>query len=610
MSKHVYLSTSFWALSEQDQKKVTAFADGASKHDLDTRTFYLNRTQCAAVIGEDVGLLNHFNVLSPVFGVLGKPQKETIEQALLLIYYRLSTQYELDRLECMSHKLAETALQIRLCTNLINQLRLTSIEPKISQPLLKAIASSGGYIEYLGLKLLVPVLLESVDTIASRHQSATDFISFINERRLYWVWAGSSVSILLSAFPDYLSDSTHATDALGGMGLVGGSLSWMLYFMRAGFGWYGLIRHTLFPTEEERALNLTLSERFWVQWEMRKYQILNDTIWGICNFACFFVLVGTGLLGNIGNGLTAGLLLMDAILTLMRLHEEESAYFSRKKLFEEEMRRLEEKMAWSKTMNNSKMVDYQLAYDALKWKAAQAKLEWQYKLFQTSLDLLYASLLLISFGILLASVLLMPHVALMVAVGATISCFTLNLMYNTGTMAVGVSKCKAIKNESETFLLNKLKTFKALFTECASLDDATLRQETQGKLKLSYLEMRSLISETSYQEKMIVHQRNHLMVSTIRDVLIPAVFITSLVFLPLGVGVPLLVLSLTFAFGLYAFSQSTMPKKEPHVAVFPEVEYAAFIAKVSSSPLETLVLDLKPKPDERDPGIQSNYVYN
>lgn len=609
MSKNIYLASSFWALNREEQENLRAFADRADKSKLDIRAFSLARTSCAAVIGDVTSSLERLKVISPVFSCLNDAQKEDIVGELLLAYYQLSTQYELDRIERLSHKLPETAAKIRLCAQLLNKIRLTLIEPSMSLELMEAIASSEGCTQYLGIKLLVPALLESVDTMASRRQSATDFISFINERRLYWVWAGSTVATLLNIFPDYLVNPSNATATLGWTSLVGGSLSWILYFMRGGFAWCGLIEHVFFPTKEERLLGLTSQERFWIQWEMRKYQILNDTIWGICNCACFFVLVGSGLLGNLGNAFTASLLLMDAVLTVWRMYEEEAQHAERMRHFEKDLGALQAQIAWAQKTGQS-TTKYQMAYEETKLRANRAKLDWQYKKASTAMDLLYATCLLAAFTVICLSVLFMPHVALVLAVVGTLMCFSLNLIYNISAMSANVSKAKDIRQQTDDALLKELAEFKELFAQYSAMKTDIERKPMEGQLKMYYLKMRALEAESSYQQKMITHERNHLIVSTIRDILIPPMFIVSLTLLPLGFGVPLLIVSLMLAFGLYWYSQKTMPKKSEPALSFPEASYQKFAAEVATQSPQALKLLLMPEEKPENPGIQPKYVYN
>ncbi len=609
MSKNIYLASSFWDLSTEEQSRLREFADHTDKSKLDIRGFSLARVPCAAVIDDVSSSLERLKSISSVFSCLSDDQKEEIIGELLLAYYQLSTQYELDRIERISHKLPETAAKIRLCAQLLNKIRLTLIEPKMSLALIEAIASSEKCTQYLGVKLLVPALLESVDTMASRRQSATDFISFINERRLYWVWAGSTVATLLNIFPDYLINPSNATAALSWTSLVGGSLSWILYFMRGGFAWCGLIEHVFFPTKEERLLGLTWQERFWIQWEMRKYQILNDTIWGVCNCACFFVLVGSGLLGNMGNAFTASLLLMDALLTVWRMYEEETQHAERMQHFEKDIECLQAQIAWAQKTGQS-TTKLQMAYEETKLRANRAKLDWQYKKTSTAMDLLYSTCLLAGFTVICLSVLFMPHVALVLAVVGTLLCFTLNLIYNVSSMSMNVSKAKDIRQQTDEALLKELADFKKLFTRYSAMKSDAERKPIEGQLKIYYLKMRALDAESLYQRKMITHERNHLIVSTVRDILIPPMFIVSLTLLPLGFGIPLLVVSLMLAFGLYWYSQKTMPKKSEPDMSFPEASYQKFTQEVLIHSPQELKLLLTPEEKPENPGIQSKYVYN
>lgn len=611
MPKNIYLVSSFWGLGSEEQKKLRAFENSESPRidHQDKCDFYLNRVLYSAVIGEADLTLRRLQTISPAFGVLSAEQRGGIEAQLLLIYYQLSSQYEMDRVDRSSHQLPETAEKIWLCAALLNKLRLSACEPKMNQELLECVASSGQYTRYLGVKLLVPVLLESVDTIASGKKSATDFISFINERRLYWVWAGSTVSLVLSVFPDYLCDTSRASGALGWTSFVGGALSWILYFMRAGLSWSALIEHVFLPTKEELELGLTWRQRFGVHWEARKYQILNDTIWGMCNFACFFVLVGSGLLGNIGNALTASLLLMDTILTVSRMYEENALREARVKAFEHELASLKNQIEQARRGNQS-TVQYEMAYEEIQSRYLRSELEWRYKKTSTAMDLLYAICLLSAFTLLCVSVLFMPYTALVIAVAGTLMCFAFNLIYSTASMSVNVSKMQDLRADTDESLSKKLAEFQEHLKQYEQLTDERQRQSLGGLLKVSYLEMRALQAESVHQSKMITHQHRHLIVSTIRDVFIPPLFITAFVFLPMGIGVPVLVLFLALAVGLYWYSEKTIPQKVSSPASFPEDEYRRFAENALKDSTENLCAQLTVQESVENSGIQPKYVYN
>jgi hypothetical protein len=609
MPKNTNLTSSFWALSEEEQTKVRYFSESGDSSKLDVRDFYLERASCIRVVEGAVSTVERCRTLSPAFDLMNSDQKTQIEGELLLAYYQLSTQYELDRIERTSYALPETAKKIRLCAELLNQLRLSAVQPKMDRELLCEMSCSGKYTQYLGVKLLVPVLLDSMDTIASRNKSATDFISFINERRLYWVWGGSTVSAILSVLPDDLAGISSARNTLGWTGFVGGSLSWILYFIRGSLAWCGLIEHTFFLSQEEQALGLTVQQRLFVQFEIRKYPILNDTLWGLCNCACFFVLVGSGLLGNLGNGLTALLLLMDASLTMWRMREESLAHHANLSRLRKDLAEIQQKALWAKKMGQSLDV-YDYASQELRLKLSQAELDWKYKKISTAIDLIYSVSLLTAFSLLCLSAVLMPYAPLVMMVACTIVCFSFNLIYNTSMMSLNVSKIRENRKVMDDSLLKELEHFKDLLESCSKRDENQGVDDLRLQLKLSYLKIKQWSVDSKHEEKMLGHQCRYLIVSTVRDMLIPSIFIVSFVFLPLGVGMPLLALSCVLAGALYWYSQKTMPQKDQPVTLFPEKEYKKFELNARTHTPQALLASLVGPKNAGESGIQSQYVYN
>jgi hypothetical protein len=524
--------------------------------------------------------------LAPGFSYLSDDQKNATEGQLLLMYYQLSGQYELERIERRGYKLDELAVQIKECARLINLLRLSNSRLKLEHSLLQEIAASEGYTLYLGLKLVVPALLEGIDAATSgRKKAVRDFISFINERRLYWVWGGSSVATILSLLPTYVADTSLATSVLGWTGLIGGSMSWILYFMRAGLVWSSLIEHTFefAMTDEERALGLTFQERWTTQWKMRKYRLMNDSIWGLCNIACFFVFTGSGYFGLLGNAFTAALLLMDAVLTAWRMYEEEADHQANILRYQNDIHTLEKQIRWAESMHegdSASIETLKLSLRDSKRRVVMTQLDWKYKKINTSLDLLYSTCLLSAFLLLCCSVVFSPPTALILAVVGVILCYSLNLLYAGATMTVNVSKAKKMQQLADEELQGQMALFIQLAkTRDASKGDLTKKSESvqlDSRMRILYLSLKELRAESEYQRQMVSHQRTRMIISIIRDVLIPPLFIFSLVFLPMGVGVPLLVLSLSLAIGLYYVLSKTQPKKDEVLKDFPEAAYRSF----------------------------------
>lgn len=605
MVKSIFMGSSFWALGKEDKTTIRHFAEGQNAPgELDVRSIYLNRALFAAVVSDAAQQLEHIGFLSAGFSYLSDAQKNALEDNLMLMYYQLSGQYELDRIERRGHKLVDRAEQIKECARLINLLRLSRAKFSLDNSLAEELAASGRYTQYLGLKLVVPALLEGIDAATSGQKKAVrDFIGFINERRLYWVWGGASVATILSLLPAYAADTSAASSVLGWTGLIGGSLSWILYFMRAGLVWSGLIAHTFdfALTKEERALGLTFKERWQTQWKMRKYRLLNDSIWGVCNLACFFVLVGSGFLGNLGNAFTAALLLMDAVLTVYRMYEEETEHQANLLRYDNDVKALEKQIQWAKSMHSEgrdSIETFQMSLQEVKRKIFKAELNWKYKKQSTAMDLLYSTCLLSAFLVLCCSVLFAPPLAPILAVAGIVLCFTFNLIYTAAGMMLSVSKSKQMKQVADDELQDQMALFVMLAQKHDSISsDVAQKEEYQrlgNQMRLLYLTLNELNAESRYQQKMISYQRIQAITTTIRDTLIPPLFIASLVFMPLGVGVPFLIISLTLAIGVYWLLSKSQPKKADVLKEFPEVSYHALCEKA----LHETPLELKASLDE------------
>lgn len=598
MVKNIFMGSSFWALSQDDKATIRQFAEGQHPSDtLDVRFIYLNRAIFSEVVGDAEQQLDKIGFLSVGFCYLSDAQKDELEANLMLIYYQLSARYELDRIERRGYKLADKALQIKECARLINLLRLSRTAHRLDHSLAQELAISARHTQYLGIKLVVPALLEGVDAATSgRKKSLRDFISFINERRLYWVWGGASIAAVLSLLPSYVADTSAATDVLGWTGMIGGSLSWILYFMRAGLVWSGLIAHTFdfALTKEERSLGFTFEERWQTQWKMRKYRLLNDSIWGTCNLACFLVLVGSGLLGNLGNAFTAALLLMDAILTAYRMYEEETEHQANMLRYDKEVRGLEKQIQWTESMRRGDLdaiETLRLSLKDVKHKIFKAELNWKYKKQSTTMDLIYSTCLLAAFVVLCCASLFSPPLAVIVGVAGIVLCFALNLIYTSAAMTLSVSKSQQMQQVADQELTEQM----GIFIMLAKKQDAISQDSTQkdeyilldNQMKLVYLTLNELHAESRHQQKMISHQRCKAIVTIIRDAFIPPLFMASLVFMPLGVGVPLLIISLTLAIGLYWLLSKSQPQKAVALNEFPEASYRALCEKsLHEAPLE------------------------
>jgi hypothetical protein len=600
MASNPLLSASFWALDTAAKANVRAYVDPqGTRLKFNLKDVYFQRSMLAIVVNDAEDRLEKINVAS--FAFLSAAQKDALEGDLFLIFYQLSAQYQLDAVEREGHLLSARAEQLKHCAALLNRLRLSRVCQEDTSLMCEQSVSEK-HTKYLGLRLIVPELLEHIDAIHSgRVESARQWMSFVNERRLYWVWGGGMIATLLAALPQYLAGLSTANSILGTISPITGSMSWLLYFARAGIVWSGLLAHTfeIFMSKEERDLGIPWHKRFQTQWGIRKYALLNDTIWGICNMACFFVLVGSGMAGYWGNAFTALLLLMDASLTVWRMAEEETEHNANMMRYQEDMDVLKKKIKIaerSSTKTDDDGVALENLREALfqvKLKAHRARLNWKYKQLNTAVDLVYAVSLLSAFCILCCfffpPTAVLPATALIFSIIGISMCFVFNLIYMSTTMSLSVSKSKEIRQATEDAFDERLDDFTRLACEYAAIptDDDVLhvehRKRLMSQLKQHYLTLKELRTDVNYQKASISHQRYQVIYSTVRDALIPPLFIATLVFMPMGIGIPILVAGLALAAGAYLLLAHYEPQKSK-LAIFHKDEFEQCYQKALHKP--------------------------
>jgi hypothetical protein len=138
-----------------------------------------------------------------------------------------------------------------------------------------------------------------------------------------------------------------------------------------------LIKHTFFPTDEERALSA--KARFYQELSLRHCQMLNDVVWGsinlLTNYSYFF-----HISAPVANGLTIGFLCFDAALLLYRHRLAEKEYLYKKAQYLGEKKNHEALMngvslSIEDMKNHQKhcnMLDEQLEELERHWKATSA----------------------------------------------------------------------------------------------------------------------------------------------------------------------------------------------------------------------------------------------
>jgi hypothetical protein len=176
---------------------------------------------------------------------------------------------------------------------------------------------------YLGLGIAAKLKELSQEIGKQPLRFLKEFFNKTNDQRMYIARSNGLINGVIATLPESFMQTSNAKAIMQTTNYSVGILSWLIYYVRLGLNLFLFAKHIipgawLEKDEEKRDWKVRFAE----QWQFKKFIILNDLIWGTINLACFFWLVGTGLLGQVGGALTAAFMLVDLALTVYRYHEE------------------------------------------------------------------------------------------------------------------------------------------------------------------------------------------------------------------------------------------------------------------------------------------------
>lgn len=540
--------------------------------------------------------LEHIN--PAIFPYLNVHQKQVIEQELLYAFYIFSAQYHLDEVEQKRQCLKERSEQIHTCASLINQLR-QSLRKETPESLLeKKIDQSEKHAKYLGLKagpeIAALMLRLTTETDAWEGAGKTEKIKTkmggLNVWRLYWVWGGSFTSLLISLLPDDFFKKQQAQSTLSTPAPFTGYLSWILYYARFGINLSLLLKHTIagpWMNVEEKKLfageKYPTWMRFKTQWDQRKFTLLNDSIWATANLACFFWLIGEGMMGYFGNIATTALLFMDTCISIWRYCEEDTQHQKDMVRYERDLKILRRNIR--ATSDEGERHRLQLELQTLTKAKKKCEFDWRYKTYGLQNDIVYAVGLMVAFavmcGVLCPPSVLLPATALLLGVIGVALCFTLSVIYAGVGAGIDMAKVRTSKVALQ-------KEGQALLKEFVGTKDEMVK-------KRLYLEMKQMVAETDEKAQQIRYQQRVLMRDMILKVMIPPLVFLSLVFMPLGVGLGVLAVG----FAIAVISHKMIEDEKPGKTALPKMDEVAFarFAKLKKPTLDDL--NSKPALDQK-----------
>lgn len=516
------------------------------------------------------------------FKYKNKIQLLALERELMNTFYLLYDECQLlapentlPELENNLPLLRERGTQLERCANLLYRLRNTPTPDegtsceKEHQANLDT--SPDKPVKYIGLTLIAPLIAETMLSFSS-DEALADIIkkmSAANLHRLNWVWGGGLDCAILEQIPAGMGHPERASQVFAAIAPFTGYMSWVLYYLRLGINLYLLSKGTLkgswmdpWRTEADIAINMSIYERFQAQWHLRKFAILNDAFWATANMACFLWLIGAGILGYIGNVLTFGLLGFDLCLSGWNYAEQETAHNKAMQGYQDEiialrakinaLREESSKLPSERDLSQALSEDDETEVKILEEHlsvlvSAQEKcdFEWTFSKKNLTHDLIYAAGLMMAFSMLCCfffppAALLPATIAILGITGAALS-FALTIAYHAWTTNTEIQQLQALS----TKIVKKMETLDTqledLIEQSVKADNPHTEQLLASQINGLLLDKTHLIEDLEYRQSMIAHHKKELAQQILSEILVPASAFACFVFLPIGLGLPILI---------------------------------------------------------------------
>lgn len=618
--------TSFGALDESGREAVCSLfhpTDYAKRYTLLNYSELFRKRESLSVLLIDYK--RRLSTTNPAsFAFLNPAQREALTADLLFAFYILSAQFCIDEAEHRRQGLQGLAQEIKDCASYIEQLRELSTKATPESILSSRLRDSEKPLKYLGLTVLAPALVDTMVAISDGDAPAQklekksepipgktghikEWMGKLNNRRLYWVWGGGLLNTIVSILPEDFANKHQTEQVLAAPAYYTGHVSWLLYYTRFGIELGLLLKHTIagpWMSAEERSISkhIVSLDRFQTQWQQRKFQLLNDSVWATANMACFFWLVGNGLLGYLGNALTAGLLVMDVALSTWQFCEESTKHNAENQRYDRDIRllrahllqkqallqqQIERDALFAKKGDESKRSQAVIAaqeqcdilraeLNALLKAKKQLDVDWDRKKYELAHAWVYALGLLVAFSVLCCfffppAALLPATVMLLGIVGAAL-CFVLTIANAAvlGAMDI-VHKKGSIAERDREYASKKIQ-----FVKC----------DNESVKKQLYLDMKLLSAETAHEVASIRYQKLKLVRGILVDALVPALIFFGFTFLPFGVGLGALAAGLALIIASHYILKRFEPPRES-LPTFEDNDYQLFKQQAQLSAPQT-----------------------
>lgn len=474
--------------------------------------------------------------------------------------------------------------QINICTLYIKALSSKEAALQVTR---ESIDEANYAAKYLRFTLGLELANQMSELVKTKTESQTKYIAHVmgavNGKRLYWIWGSSLLKTVLSLLPNEFYNVQQAGKIVCLPDPYTGCLSWSLYFARFAMNFALLLKHVLPWSLTKEELELSWTERFKLQWEYRKFTLLNDSLWGIANLFCAVWLTGSAVLGAAGDALTVVLLAFDVGVSIWDFKEQKEGYLAEIKKFNEDIQSIEEQIKKAKNSNDKKtLLEFHLA-NLIKARAISEK-RWELNKLNLYNSLAYAAGLMLAFVVFTLPFMPVPAVPAMIlgVVGAAL-CFGFTVINNALKIGFELYQTKVELSKTKKSFAELIELLENLFKTNPNRND--------NEKRFLFLEIKKLQATSEYQRHLVQFQTLGLVRHTIIELIVPTVIFSSLVFLPLGMGLAALGCALGLAIGShwlinYFYEPDEDMKKLPDFNEHEYLEFSNLALKKERAPTE------------------------
>lgn len=473
-----------------------------------------------------------------------------------------------------------------------------------------------------------PIVL-NVDSDQWYEKAFKDFIQYMDDRnntRLFWVWGGPNLDLALE-----YAGQANAREQLAETTYLPGQISWSLYLFRGTFfalKWFNVwwnnpkwLKELESLTKEQRAEYRT---RYLIAyWDVYKYRILNDYVWGPINLIVFEWWTGAGIWGWLGDFATCFLLCMDVYLAELTFAEEQRKYLENHRQYSKQLDALTQKIKLLKVADEFDSLDAldkithlheyfadksqrslpltaeeaALAVCLNAWNEEQRSQQdheqrWKKKEKFLQLDCIYTKVLLVAFAMctsLLMGGILPLVVSVFLVKTGTMLCLALTIFYRTIRAQMQITGDKEERTALQAQEKSLFKEFHVLKVSKLETPD----RDHDKRMHDLYLHLLNIGKKINYQTDSIHYQYLELARTTLLRFLIPSVIGLTLVYAPatflmVPTYVFVLAASAAFAYALDQFAKARKPDEVHNTSQLNLAQYQTFFKapKVYSKQVE------------------------